>query len=251
MNRSTETDLLVWYAPWLISKRAFTLIELLSVIAVIGVLVAILIPAISHVRGSAQSTQCVSNLRHMQIANQMYASENKGAYLSAVVFDDKQDVSGAWLIDKNYFQKLTDLYQEREWGEWQNDMLCPTTKAMGSPMWNVLGANYGINYQMFAGNLGLPVNWPEENQSWAIPNYKIEKPAQTVAFADSTDWLLKAVEGYSEAGEEANGYDSSGYLAFRHNGRANVVNFDASVNSYTQEEALTAAVIQHFTASIH
>jgi hypothetical protein len=116
-------------------------------------------------------------------------------------------------------------------------------------MWNVLGANYGINYQMFAGNLGLPVNWPAQSEAWAIPNYKIENPAQTVAFADCTDWLLKAVEGYSLEDEEANGYNSGGYLAFRHNGRANVVNFDASVNSYTQEEALTPAVLKHFTTS--
>ena len=47
----------------LFERRAFTLIELLSVIAIIGVLAAILFPALGKVRENARTSQCVSNLR--------------------------------------------------------------------------------------------------------------------------------------------------------------------------------------------
>jgi prepilin-type N-terminal cleavage/methylation domain-containing protein/prepilin-type processing-associated H-X9-DG protein len=57
-------------------KRAFTLIELLAVIAVIGILAAILIPAIGSVRKSAAATKTASNLRQIGAGVQMYANEH-------------------------------------------------------------------------------------------------------------------------------------------------------------------------------
>jgi prepilin-type N-terminal cleavage/methylation domain-containing protein/prepilin-type processing-associated H-X9-DG protein len=226
--------------------RGFTLIELLVVIAIIAVLASILLPAISRVRASAESTQCVSNLRNMQIANQMYAAQNKNKFLSGASFDENSDLSTAWLVNSEYFELLTNLSLEREWGEWNEDLLCPTTRSMGSPDYDLLSANYGINYMLLQEALDLPA-WGDESASWSIPAYKIKNPAETVAFADCTDWLLKALEGYSTSDEEANGYNSAGYLAFRHNGRANVVNFDGSVNSYTAEDLTDPEIQAHFT----
>ncbi len=56
----------------------FTLIELLSVIAIVGVLVAILIPAVSTVRMSAYKAETTSDLRQVFVAVGLAASENKG-----------------------------------------------------------------------------------------------------------------------------------------------------------------------------
>jgi prepilin-type N-terminal cleavage/methylation domain-containing protein/prepilin-type processing-associated H-X9-DG protein len=57
---------------------AFTLIELLTVIAVIAILAAILIPAVSKVRDRAQATKAVSNIRQIGAAALLYANEHQG-----------------------------------------------------------------------------------------------------------------------------------------------------------------------------
>lgn len=59
--------------------KAFTLIELLAVIAIIGVLTGILIPTLSGARESARRTQCLVNLSQIGIGTQLYMdAESKG-----------------------------------------------------------------------------------------------------------------------------------------------------------------------------
>jgi len=59
---------------------AFTLIELLTVIAIIGILAAILIPVVGTVRLSARSATTTSNLRQLAMAARSYSVENRGQY---------------------------------------------------------------------------------------------------------------------------------------------------------------------------
>jgi len=57
-------------------RTAFTLVELLAVLAVVGILAAILIPVVGNVRSAAHKTQCASNLRQIAVALDAYVRDN-------------------------------------------------------------------------------------------------------------------------------------------------------------------------------
>lgn len=68
-----------------VRRRGFTLIELLVVIAIVAILAAILFPVFAKARQRGQQTACVSNLRQLWTANQMYAHDNDGYYVPAAM----------------------------------------------------------------------------------------------------------------------------------------------------------------------
>ena len=62
--------------------KGFTLIELLVVIAIIGVLAAMLLPALSRAKQQAQGVQCISNLRQLHLAWETYSNDHGGRFPS-------------------------------------------------------------------------------------------------------------------------------------------------------------------------
>jgi prepilin-type N-terminal cleavage/methylation domain-containing protein/prepilin-type processing-associated H-X9-DG protein len=83
-------------------RRGFTLVELLVVIAIIGLLVAILLPALSSARNSAQAAGSGSNLSSFGRGFMIHATEDKSSRLSTGAFDHLRDGDcrkNGWVAD--------------------------------------------------------------------------------------------------------------------------------------------------------
>jgi len=87
------------------TRRGFTLIELLVVIAIIGILAALLFPALSHARDTAKRTGCIDNLRQIGIGIHLYAGDNNDSLPGIVITNGMP-----WPYQWRFFKELTMRY---------------------------------------------------------------------------------------------------------------------------------------------
>jgi prepilin-type N-terminal cleavage/methylation domain-containing protein/prepilin-type processing-associated H-X9-DG protein len=134
-------------------SRAFTLVELLVVISVVAVLMAALMPALAGARQRGKAISCLSNLRQMAIASQVYVNNNDGYYPIAYMYKctDSMFISYAW--DFTTIKNWDTLEQEVIPGLlWEGKTIekvqqCPSFK--GSHNWFAdpyTGYNYNTSY---------------------------------------------------------------------------------------------------------
>lgn len=156
------------------NRRGFTLIELLVVIAIIGVLVALLLPAVQQAREAARRTQCKNNLKQLGLAMHNYHDSHK-----CFPFGQLDSPMGFSAISQMlpYFDQGT-VYNLINFSVPYNDtantaalntqipmLRCPT-----DPMSNLAGRGGPTNYMANKGNgilwtepVGANVGFPEQN----------------------------------------------------------------------------------------
>jgi prepilin-type N-terminal cleavage/methylation domain-containing protein/prepilin-type processing-associated H-X9-DG protein len=224
-------------------RFGFTLVELLVVIAIIGVLVALLLPAVQAAREAARRTQCSSSLRQNLLAVQMY-NDSFGVVPPANLPSstiDGQSVQTTWCAYVNYSTNEADAtvgliapFIEKS----KAVLKCPSSHPKIEKLYkNVTG---GFGYNMNLGQVDFS-NWPNVKMvTQRLVNFP--STSTTVVLTDagriSLPWSGDPVLRFTETLYILGPQDPSAapFTHFRHGGStANVAYLDGHVEPKTEE----------------
>ena len=79
-----------------INKNAFTLIELLIVISIIGILAGLLLPALTKAKSKAHAIKCLSNVKQLALGWTLYANDHEGKYVNNHGRDQTREERNNW-----------------------------------------------------------------------------------------------------------------------------------------------------------
>jgi prepilin-type N-terminal cleavage/methylation domain-containing protein/prepilin-type processing-associated H-X9-DG protein len=223
-------------------RTAFTLIELLVVVAILGILASLLLPALSRGKRPAERIKCMSNLRQLGVAMQLYLGDNEGNFFTTKTIPTNQGVIHwcGWLDSTNREGwRLYDFSSGRlfPYVSVSDVRLCPSLNS-GMEIFklkatNVIFFSYGYN--------GVSLSSKKSDQP-PININQIKRLTDTALFADAAqvnDFQPPASRSHPMIEEwyyldNPTNYPSPNYYPhghFRHARRANVVFCDGHVNA--------------------
>lgn len=199
--------------------------ELLVVIAIIAVLVALSAGGIFKYRNAADKAAVLGNMRGLQQANAMWASDHSGRYISVFAFDEDGKATTRWFSNTEFLENLSGDSELDNSYKMPESLLDPKVVRAKRNGWQSLSANFGYIYDNMPGG-----NYGSENTDRGFRVSQVVNPARTAAFISCTDWIAKYSGRYIWDGSAAvEGASPDGKIAFRHDGKAAVVYYDGHV----------------------
>jgi prepilin-type N-terminal cleavage/methylation domain-containing protein len=171
---------------WKVRKRAssagFTLLELVLVIAIAGVLMALLLPALSNAKEKSRRSVCGQNMRQDIMALTMYGNDDKDGLLPSAI--DNEGAFHSIRLSDSTFTNLVVTYLADE----SNSLYCPNlVYAVGKMGGYDPRVGYTIGYNYLAAE-ALPITPKGPDQGWTGP-LKADETGEVIADANywSTD----------------------------------------------------------------